>query len=163
MRLKKNYVFTYGTLMKGEVNHYKLRNAEYVCDGVISGYKMFNLDCFPAIKESEGTVLGELYLVSDELLKELDYFEGEGSLYIRKTTKVYSLDKEYEAYVYVYNKESNNKYLGNGLYSYKTLKDEYVWYVSYGSNLCLERFLIYITSGRLDKYNVEANGCHDIS
>ena len=57
-----------------------------------------------------------------ETLKRLDYLEEEGSLYLRKITKVYTKDNEYEAFVYVYNHKVNNpNYLKNteNIYSWK--------------------------------------------
>ena len=89
--MKSNYVFTYGTLLKGERNHYNyLSDEDFICDGFIDGFVMFNLGRYPGIYEGEGLVLGELYLVDENTLAKLDYLEEEGSLYVRKTTKVYS-------------------------------------------------------------------------
>ena len=87
--MKNNYVFTYGTLLKGERNHYNyLSDEDFICDGFIDGFVMFNLGRYPGIYEGEGLVLGELYLVDEKTLAKLDYLEEEGSLYVRKTTKV---------------------------------------------------------------------------
>ena len=124
--MKSNYVFTYGTLLKGERNHYNyLSDEDFICDGFIDGFVMFNLGRYPGIYEGEGLVLGELYLVDEKTLAKLDYLEEEGSLYIRKTTKVYSSNKTYEAFVYIYNlHEDNPTYLGDGLYSWKKLNKE---------------------------------------
>lgn len=33
-------------------------------------------------------------------------------------------------------------------------KNKYIWYVCYGSNLCFERFMCYLTSKGSDKYNI---------
>ena len=120
--MKKHYVFTYGTLLKGERNHHLISDDDYLCDGSINGFKMFNLGTYPGIEYGEGEVLGELYMVDDETLKRLDYLEEEGSLYLRKITKVYTKDNEYEAFVYVYNHKVNNpNYLKNteNIYSWK--------------------------------------------
>ena len=120
MKLKKNYVFTYGTLMKGERNHYYLNDADYVCDATINGFRMIDLKSYPGIEPGDGIVVGELYLVDDNTLKMLDDLEEAGFLYLRKTTMVYTSETKLEAYVYVYNQEVNNpKYLGDGVYSWK--------------------------------------------
>ena len=163
--MKKNYVFTYGTLLKGEVNHDdRINDDDYVCDGAITGYQMFHLGSYPGIKEGEGVVLGELYSVDDETLSELDAFEGEGWLYVRKKVIVKTLNQDYEAFVYVYNLEvDESKLIGNGVFSWKNLNKEYVWYVSYGSNLLLERFLLYITGGYNKRIKVNQDGCDDKS
>ena len=164
MKLKKNYVFTYGTLMKGERSHYYLNDVDYVCDATINGFRMFDLKSYPGIEHGDGIVVGELYLVDDKTLASIDRLEGEGYLYIRKQVTVKTINKEYEAYVYVYNQEVNKPlYLGNGMYSWKNLNEKYVWYVSYGSNLCLERFLLYIVGGTNKELNVSQIGCKDKS
>lgn len=121
--MKRNYVFTYGTLLKGERNHeYYLKDEDYICDGFITGYKMFNLGRYPGIKIGEGIVLGEIYLVDDETLATLDYLEEEGSLYIRRIVSVNSSNDIYDAFVYIYNQNVDNPmYLGDGIYSWRKL------------------------------------------
>ena len=121
--MKRNYVFTYGTLLKGERNHHLISDADFVCTGCIRGFKMFNLGAYPGIEYGDGRVLGELYLVDDLTLEKLDILEEEGSLYIRTTSRVYTDDNEYEAYVYVYNHEVENpNYLGDRIYSWRNRK-----------------------------------------
>ena len=118
--MKRNYVFTYGTLLRGERNHHYLKDDDFVCTGCIRGFKMFNLGTYPGIEYGDGRVLGELYLVDDATLEKLDYLEEEGSLYIRVISRVYTDDNEYESYVYVYNHEVENpNYLGDRIYSWK--------------------------------------------
>lgn len=118
--MKKYYVFTYGTLMKGERNHHLISDDDYIDKGVINGFKMFNLGTYPGISSGMGSVLGELYLVDETTLAKIDELEEEGSLYVRRMTKVYTSDLEYDAYVYIYNKYVNNPiYLGNKTYSWK--------------------------------------------
>ena len=118
--MKNNYVFTYGTLLRGERNHYLINDADFVSEGKVDGFRMFNLGRYPGIEYGVGTVLGELYLVDDETLAQLDYLEEEGTLYLRKTAKVYTESTEHEAYIYVYNhKVDNPVYLGKEIYSWK--------------------------------------------
>ena len=114
--LKNNYVFTYGTLLKGERNHHLIDDNDYVCDATVNGFIMFNLGRYPGIYHGNGTILGEIYLVDDITLNKLDELEEEGSLYIREIVKAKSLDKEYEVYIYVYNKEVSNP---DYIYSWK--------------------------------------------
>ena len=114
--MKNNYVFTYGTLLKGERNHHLIDDNDYVCDATVNGFIMFNLGRYPGIYHGNGTILGEIYLVDDETLNKLDELEEEGSLYIREIVKAKSLDKEYEVYIYVYNKEVSNP---DYIYSWK--------------------------------------------
>lgn len=117
--MKRNYVFTYGTLLKGERNHHLINDEDFVSEGYVLGFKMFNLGTYPGITAGDGKVLGELYLVDDNLLAQMDELEEEGSLYIRKKVIVYTSSKEYEAFIYVYNLEPSDKYLGDGVYSWK--------------------------------------------
>ncbi|WP_411825972.1 gamma-glutamylcyclotransferase [Luteolibacter sp. AS25] len=71
-----NPVFVYGTLRKGGSNHFRMAGADFVGGGKVSG-KMFRIDWYPALLLGGDTsVKGELYLVSDKTLAELDDFEG---------------------------------------------------------------------------------------
>ena len=121
--MKKHYVFTYGTLLRGERNHHLLNDLDFVCEAKVMGFEMFNLGTYPGIYDGNGTILGEIYYVNDETLKELDILEEEGSLYTRRIVKAYSMDKEYDVFIYVYNqKELNPKYIGENIYSWKKRK-----------------------------------------
>ena len=50
--LKSNYVFTYGTLLKGERNHHLINDDDFVSEGSIKNYRMFNLGRYPGIETS---------------------------------------------------------------------------------------------------------------
>ena len=103
--MKEIYVFVYGTLMKNQRNHGYLEEAIYIGDGVIDGYQMYDLGRYPGIVEGEGTVLGEVYQVTEEIEKRLDYLEEEGTLYLKKPEMVLLDDGQTVlAMVYVYNK-----------------------------------------------------------
>lgn len=86
----ENYlIFTYGTLMKGECRHHVLSNSEFIGDAVLEDYALLELYSYPgAIKKEGFKVYGEVYRVSKELKKELDYIEGEGYLYAFKEVDV---------------------------------------------------------------------------
>ena len=77
---KKHTVFVYGSLLKGMGNHSVLGSAEFVGSGSITGYLMYSLGGFPAIKQDPDTNLkpirGEVYKVDDEGLRRLDSLEG---------------------------------------------------------------------------------------
>ena len=96
-------VFVYGTLMKkGSASHY-MRDADFLGDATLPGYAMYDLGWYPGILNREGSAVhGEVYLVSEEMLKDMDRYEGEGFLYMRKTVPVTGLDGCAEAQVYVY-------------------------------------------------------------
>lgn len=147
-------VFVYGTLLKGEANHnYYLNDDCYIGKATVSGYDMYNIGAFPGIVPGEGIIPGELYEVDDATMERLDYLEGEGSLYIRESAQVtMSTGEKTFASIYVYNQSVE------GLEKIPAWKQEdYVWYVSYGSNMLRERFMHYIEGG-----SYEGGGaCHD--
>ena len=125
--MKNNYVFTYGTLLKGERNHHLLNDEEYIDIGSISGFTMFNLGTYPGIKSGNGIVVGELYLIDDSTLQMLDELEEEGTLYIRQKTNVHTRNGDFEAFVYIYNQEVTNPvYIGEGFHAWKN-RDEECW------------------------------------
>ena len=111
----KNLVFVYGSLCSGLQNNGILRNnnAKYLSIAkTVQRYDMYDLGYFPGIIESDKGkfILGELYVVSDELLKRLDVLEGCPHFYQRKLVDVVFGDKEYPvaAYIYVLAKGSLN-------------------------------------------------------
>lgn len=144
----KNIMFTYGTLMKGQRNHYYLKEESYIGDSMLNDYGLLELNGFPGAIPSEGkNVYGELYYVNDEEKKSIDYLEG--SLYTYKMDFFFSGERLYFAGYYDYNfPEDVNTHdfrIPYGKWDSKKFnKDEYVWYVCYGSNLCYERFMRYI-------------------
>ena len=96
-------VFVYGTLMKkGSASRY-MRDADFLGETVLPGYAMYDLGWYPGILPAEGSqVHGEVYLVSEEMLKSMDQYEGEGFLYLRKTMPVTGIDECPEAQAYIY-------------------------------------------------------------
>ena len=98
-------IFVYGTLLQDQPNHnYYLCNNPCQAKATLSGYTMYNIGSYPGIVPGQDTIPGELYTVDDETLQRLDYLEGEGDLYIRKTAQVTKADGEtVSAWIYVYN------------------------------------------------------------
>ena len=131
-------VFVYGTLMNGESNHHFLESSTCLGKAAIEGYDMYNVGGFyPAIIPGNARIIGELYEVPENDMTSIDMLEGEGSLYIRKCE--ITTDNEL-AYIYEYAQDTE------GLDKIDSWK-EYIWYVSYGSNMLEERFLCYIEGG----------------
>lgn len=103
--MNKIYAFVYGTLMKNRRNHGYLKDSTYIGDGAIDGYEMYDLGTYPGIVAGNGTVLGEVYQITEETEKRLDYLEEEGDLYIKKPEVVrLNNTQTVSAMVYVYNK-----------------------------------------------------------
>ena len=131
-------VFVYGTLMNGESNHHFLENSICLGKAVIEGYDMYNVGgYYPAIIPGNSRIIGELYEVHENDMPSIDMLEGEGSLYIRKCEITTGNEL---AYIYEYAQDTE------GLEKIDSWK-EYIWYVSYGSNMLEERFLCYIEGG----------------
>jgi gamma-glutamylcyclotransferase (GGCT)/AIG2-like uncharacterized protein YtfP len=77
-------LFVYGSLRRGGQHHDLLRGACY--SGEVEtrpGYALYQQGDYPALAEGSGVVAGELWLVHDALLRELDVFEGCPELYQR--------------------------------------------------------------------------------
>ena len=134
-------VFVYGTLMHGECNHYCLQNSTFLSLARIHGYSMYDVGWYPAIIPGHSSIPGELYRVPKEDMSVIDTLEGEGDLYIKKCERVKDLEGNSSfAFVYVYLGDCSDL---KRIPAWK----EYVWYVSYGSNMLKERFDCYIEGG----------------
>ena len=138
-------VFVYGTLMNGETNHHYLENSKFSGMATIEGYEMYNVGWYPAIIDGDGLIIGELYQVPTDDMPSIDMLEGEGSLYIKRCETVTdSKGKSSFAFIYVYNRDCSD------LERISAWNREYVWYVSYGSNMLNERFMCYIKGGSFE-------------
>ena len=145
-------VFVYGTLMNGEDNHHFLENSTCLGKAAIEGYDMYNVGgWYPAIIPGNSRIIGELYEVPENDMASIDMLEGEGSLYIRKCEE--TTDKSL-AYIYEYAQDTE------GLYKISSWKD-YVWYVSYGSNMLYDRFICYIEGGSYEGSDSYREPCED--
>lgn len=78
-------LFVYGSLLRGEENHFALHAARFVVAArTAPRYTLADRGQYPALLD-EGTtaVLGELYEVPEEALPHLDDFEGHPDMYAR--------------------------------------------------------------------------------
>ena len=84
MEMKK--IFVYGTLLKGEHNHYLLENAEFLFYGKTKKeYTLYGLGSFPGLVEGGGdSISGEVYSVKPSELQHLDALEEHPDWYMRK-------------------------------------------------------------------------------
>lgn len=72
------YLFVYGTLKKNKENHEYLKGAKFIEEAYIHGY-FYDLGIgFPAVvlDNVRDKVYGEIYELDDDLLFEIDEFEG---------------------------------------------------------------------------------------
>jgi len=105
-----DYVFLYGTLMRGFESHDSLgvsERAEFAGEGHCVG-TLYDLDDYPGMTlEGDGRVRGELYRGGDDLLEDIDRFARyypesyDDSVYVRHLEQV--VDRDLDAWVYVYN------------------------------------------------------------
>ena len=91
--MSNHLVFVYGSLCSGLSNSSLLVRGGARLLGIgktIDRYDMYDLGMFPGVVENdEGKqILGELYVVSEELLRALDSLEGCPHFYQRKVKKI---------------------------------------------------------------------------
>jgi len=86
-----------------------LDHSELLGDAVAGGVCLYNLGAYPAIKEGDGAVIGELYDVDDIALETLDMIEGfdstniSNSLYLRSEIRIIAPSTTIPVYSYFYN------------------------------------------------------------
>jgi gamma-glutamylcyclotransferase (GGCT)/AIG2-like uncharacterized protein YtfP len=89
--MNKHRIFVYGTLRRGNAGSMSTRfpNAKFVGEAKVSG-SLYDLGAYPGLLlgDSNSLVVGEVYEVDDEILDELDEFEG-SSNYQRKPADVF--------------------------------------------------------------------------
>jgi gamma-glutamylcyclotransferase (GGCT)/AIG2-like uncharacterized protein YtfP len=80
----------YGTLMRGEPAHDRLRAALYLGEfRTKPGYRLLDLGDFPGLVEGGAdAVLGELYAIDERTLAALDAFEDVPRSYTRTTLEL---------------------------------------------------------------------------
>jgi len=139
-------IFVYGTLMRGERAHHLLDSARYIGDYYLNDYAIYNLGSYPGIVYSEGDrVLGEVYEITEEMLPAMDRYEGEGSLYLRKSVVVSNNMETISVFAYIYNFRIEGEKKMRESWKNNDNNCDYVWYAAYGSNINYERFMEYIS------------------
>ena len=97
-------VFVYGTLKRGHAAHDLLVGQRFLGPAVTAPrYRLVDLGPYPGLVHDDANglaVSGELWEVTDEQLKELDFFEGCPALYRREAVEVVGADGPVEAYFY---------------------------------------------------------------
>ncbi len=107
------FLFVYGTLKRGQPLHYLLEGAEFVGEGFVEGFALYDLGSYPAARPRKGRrIRGEVFVVEDEtLLEVLDEVEDE---YRRTKVRVKLEGEEVEAFMYVYEEELPEELLVEG-------------------------------------------------
>ena len=90
-----NLIFVYGTLRSDESRNIILKDSEYI--GIFKTapkYTMINLGIFPGILNYGSTpITGEIYIVTNFVLKILDQIEGHPDFYKREQIDIENFDK----------------------------------------------------------------------
>lgn len=152
-------VFVYGTLMKGQQAYDFLGSGEFLGTYLLKDHAMYDLGAFPGIVSTKGrNVVGEVFRVPSDVLKKLDKYEGEGSLYNRVSVAVSNNARTITAQAYIYN---GHPY-GNVIeHKWNTEATERIWYASYGSSMSRDRFNCYVYGGVLKANHKTYYGCKD--
>lgn len=101
----KTYLFAYGSMKKDFINHHRLINEKFIGNAITKNkYNMYpdNLYLFPYAIENEKVqhLKGELYLLENGAIKNIDVFEGVPNFYYRKLISVICNEIEIKAYIY---------------------------------------------------------------
>jgi len=96
-------IFVYGTLRRGSARSIFIRfpRSEFIADAKVSG-TLYDLGTYPGLllDESDSKVIGEVYEVDDETLRELDDFEA-SSAYLRKQVDIFVGTQRRVCWIYV--------------------------------------------------------------
>lgn len=90
----RELVFVYGSLRKGGGLHHYLVDSTFLGEGTIEGQLFHCGGWFPAVKHGEGRVFGEVYMITADVLAQLDRAEGHPGFYKRELTLV-ELEEEF--------------------------------------------------------------------
>lgn len=96
-------VFVYGTLRRGGSNAWRMEGATFMDAATTRGH-LYRVDWYPGAifdETAASTILGELYIIPPEPLRQLDAFEGQEyeRIKIMVTT---SSQQTYEAWAWQY-------------------------------------------------------------
>lgn len=108
----KNYVFVYGTLRRGYWNHDLLGLSSFLGEAktVRKGWLYVpNSIPFLNFDKNGEQVVGELYAVDDETLKDLDSLEGHPDFYRREVEEIEIDGGTLSANIYVYPHDLSNE------------------------------------------------------
>jgi gamma-glutamylcyclotransferase (GGCT)/AIG2-like uncharacterized protein YtfP len=99
-------VFVCGTLMRGQRANHLMSGSDFAGCFCLKDYAMYHLGSYPGIVPCAGeSVMGELYFVSEEMIAQMDRYEREGDLYLRRSVTLTAGENTHTAEVYVYNRD----------------------------------------------------------
>ena len=73
----RELVFVYGTLRRGSSDHFRMDGAGFITAGRIAG-RMYQISWYPGLvlDDAGDDIIGEVYSVDQDMLGNLDSFEG---------------------------------------------------------------------------------------
>jgi gamma-glutamylcyclotransferase (GGCT)/AIG2-like uncharacterized protein YtfP len=112
--MSKTLLFFYGTLKRGQRNHYLLAGQEFLGEAITMPlYRLHAVSSYPGmtLDQDDGlSVKGELWAIDDATLTRLDEFEGVPEWFIRADIAVRDCFETVQAYLY-------NKPISSGVIS----------------------------------------------
>lgn len=111
-------LFVYGTLKRGEVRSWVLAedpDSHMVGLGYIDNFVLYDMGTFPAVVDGAGgTVIGEVWEVSDETWATIERIEGYPSLYQRYLVAATIIETSEYMETFVYCLTSEQVTMGKG-------------------------------------------------
>lgn len=99
-----HYIFVYGSLKRCHYNSYHLSGSQYL--GTVTTekkYDLISLGSYPGVIFGDCRVSGEVYLIDDCTLKNLDILEGEGTWYKREFVELHpNAPREFQGRTWYY-------------------------------------------------------------
>ncbi|WP_113929217.1 gamma-glutamylcyclotransferase [Bacillus sp. P14.5] len=143
-------IFVYGSLRKNQKYHHYLNNSRLVSEQAwIKGELYDTGEGYPALKEGNARVFGEIYEINQNVLKAIDDLEDyqenrDDNLYLRHTADVQA-DKGVVEVIYYTGFQSSlfKEHIASGdwtLHTFMEKRPESLLYFAYGSCMDLERF-----------------------
>lgn len=104
------YLFVYGTLMRNQCNHYIIDCCVFIGRGYTKEkYSLHMKGNIPFMHDDEGIseIYGEIYMVTSDIMKDIDKLECNGDWYTRKQRQVICENNqtEYICWMYFCNEE----------------------------------------------------------
>ena len=106
-RPRFDYVFVYGTLMKGMIREKVMEDgSDFYCKGTAKGI-LYDIGDYPGMIPGEGTIHGEVYKATDmfqfiQYLDRIEGYVGDNCLFERKIQQIDTATGKIWAYVYHY-------------------------------------------------------------
>lgn len=121
-------VAVYGTLRRGFGNNRLLHDSDYLGTEELTGFEMYSLGAFPAVKAGNGKIEVEVYEIQDRTLQALDILEGYNGRY--SPFNMYNRDKVLtkhgEAFIYVWASSVEHRTkIPNGVWKHRVLPSSY--------------------------------------